>query len=722
MRPVRKLWSFSSVLLSVFMMIGLLFPSFTVRSEDPPPVVRVGWYESPYNQTDSFGRRSGYAYDYEQKIAAYTGWTYEYVEGSWSQLMEMLRNGEIDLMSDVSYTPERTEHMLYASLPMGNEAYYIFISSDNTSISVKDYSTMNGKKVGIPRGSIQEEYLLQWEKRYGVQVQLIELDGTDRESLQLLKEGEIDAYVTMDFFGDPGSLTPVCKVGSSDFYFAVNKNRPDLLADLDIAMNRIQDENKYYNLQLHELYLSNPAIETYLTADEEAWLSEHGPIRVGYQDGYLAFCASDDNGELTGALKDYLAYAEHSLETDQLSFEAIAYPTAAAAMEALKAGEVDCMFPANLKAHDSEALDLVMTAPLMTTEMDAVVRASEQKEFIRKPDVTVAVNEGNTNYEQFLLEHYPGWKIAYFTDTPTGLKAVAEGKADCVIISNYRFSNISKLCENLQLSTIYTGVDMDYYFALPRGETELYSILSRVIRAVPSSVTNTSLTYYSTEDVKTSMFDLLMDNLLIVMSITSAVLFIILMLVLRSVRAERKIREEEHLVNDLNQRVFVDPLTGIRNKGSYDEHIAELQKKLDADKTTQFAIGVFDCDDLKQINDQYGHDKGNVYLKHASRLICSVFDHSPVFRIGGDEFTTILQNQDFENREDLMRRFESERREICRTAGSPWDEVHIALGIAVYDPENDHSVHDTVRRADRNMYENKRRQKKQRSSSRHLSE
>ena len=119
------------------------------------------------------------------------------------------------------------------------------------------------------------------------------------------------------------------------------------------------------------------------------------------------------------------------------------------------------MFPANLTSYDAEKLGVVMTPALMRTEMDAVVRAAEQKEFIRKQDVIVAVNEGNTNYDMFLADHYPGWQRSYFKDTPTGLDAVAAGEADCVIISNYRFNNIARQCEKLHLTTVYTGVDMD---------------------------------------------------------------------------------------------------------------------------------------------------------------------------------------------------------------------------------------------------------------------
>ena len=121
-----------------------LAPS-AAHAQETGKTVRVGWYESPFNTTDQFGRRSGYAYDYQQKIAAYAGWNYEYVEGSWPELLQMLINGEIDLMSDVSYTDERAESMLFSSLRMGAEEYYIFISPDNEDINRDVVSTFTEK-------------------------------------------------------------------------------------------------------------------------------------------------------------------------------------------------------------------------------------------------------------------------------------------------------------------------------------------------------------------------------------------------------------------------------------------------------------------------------------------------------------------------------------------------------------------------------------------------
>lgn len=245
-----------AIVIVLFFVIAMTFMlPLTAHAQEPGKTVRVGWYESPFNTMDQFGRRSGYAYDYQQKIAAYTGWSYEYVVGSWPELLQMLINGEIDLMSDVSFTDERAESMLFSSLRMGAEEYYIFISPDNEEINRDDLSTFNGKKVGVYKGSVQAGFFREWAEANGVQAELIEMTEEIDESLAMLNRGDIDMYVVLDGYLDASLAMPVCKVGASDFFFAVNKSRPDLLTELNAAMNRIQEENHNYQQQLYEKYL-----------------------------------------------------------------------------------------------------------------------------------------------------------------------------------------------------------------------------------------------------------------------------------------------------------------------------------------------------------------------------------------------------------------------------------------------------------------------------------
>lgn len=167
-------------------------------------------------------------------------------------------------------------------------------------------------------------------------------------------------------------------------------------------------------------------------------------------------------------------------------------------------------------------------------------------------------------------------------------------------------------------------------------------------------------------------------------------------------------------IGDLNDMAYKDALTSLRNKGAFDMYVRKMDDAIssaDDDEKIEFAFCMFDCNRLKEINDTYGHSKGDVYLKTACRLICEVFRHSPVFRVGGDEFACILQNADYENRQELCREFELRSHRISEAADKPWKKVDIASGIALYDPETDSSAYDVYKKADKRMYEDKQRKK-----------
>lgn len=580
---INKIHWPAAILLVTALLLSAVLP-LCASANANKNIVRVGWYESPFNTTDEYGRRSGYAYEYQQKIAAYAGWTYEYVQGSWPDLMQMLIDGRIDLLSDVSYTDQRAEIMYFSALPMGEEEYYTFIAPDNDVISAEDISTFNGKKIGVNKGSVQVDCFNSWAEANSVTAEIVELTDTEAESLAKLHRGTIDVYIALDGYFSTGEAVPVCKIGGSDFYFAVSKTRPELMDALNNAMSRIQNENPYYNYQLNGKYIKRVGVNLFLSAEEKNWLNGHGKIRVGYQDGYLAFCAKDpDTGELTGALKEYLEVAADCLENADLEFEAIAYPTASAAMKALTDGEVDCMFPANLTDYDGESQGYFMTATIMRTDISAIVRTSDKKTFSDKEHITVAVNAGNPNYDMFLVDNFPEWRSVVFKDTPECLKAISDGKADCLLMSNYRYNNISALCKRYDLVSISTGVEMDYSFAVRRDNTVLYSILNKVADVVPDSTITAALSYYFTEDAKVTFGDMITQNIGIVILIFVSVVILLVVLLGLNVRAKRKALANQQLI----KATETNALSKLYNKNffyAYAERIfrADPERRMDA--------------------------------------------------------------------------------------------------------------------------------------------
>ena len=165
------------------------------------------------------------------------------------------------------------------------------------------------------------------------------------------------------------------------------------------------------------------------------------------------------------------------------------------------------------------------------------------------------------------------------------------------------------------------------------------------------------------------------------------------------VRREQKIREEASINFEKARR---DDLTGIKNKNAYGEFEKKLDQQIQAGEKVEFAIAICDVNGLKTVNDTQGHKAGDVYIKNASRLVCNTFKHSPVFRVGGDEFVAILRGDDFENREKLEHDFVETVK-----SNSEHDKVIVACGIAVFDQAHDKNVSAVFERADALMYKNK---------------
>ena len=604
--------------------------------------VRVGWYESAYHRTDQFGRRSGYGYEYQQRIAVFTGWTYEYVEGSWSTLLEMLMAGEIDLLSDVSYTEARAEKILYSAQEMGSEDYHVFIAPNNTEIRPDDFSTFNGKRVGVNKNSIQEQLFIEWAKSHSVEPEIVELSGKTPELLAMLENGEIDALVTLDAYGQSADVLPVCKVGSASSFFGVNKNRPDIKNELDAAMNRIQEDNRFFNQQLAEKYKNSQTITGFLTSDEMDWYLGHGVIRVGYRNNYLPFCSQDaETQALTGALQDFLQFAETCEKNAKLSFTAQAFATTEDALKALEKGEIDCMFPASLSAYDGEQRGVIITDTFIKTEVYAAVRTADHQGVSPEREMTVAIVEGNPNFETFLMNHFPNWQVKRYADSEAGFRAVASNEADCILVSSYRLNRMSELCAKYKLSTLSTGETMDLSFAVRREDDCLYSILNKISLLIPASTVNSALTYYSTETAKVSISEFLKDHMQAVLLTLITVFAVILLLLLISLRSARKANKSQQLISATE----TDPLTGLYNRNFFFEYANRMRRE--HPQNPKDAI-VMNIEQFHSVNELNGREFGDQVLRSLGEEIRAFLLHSDGIggRFEADFFAVFCKPQD----------------------------------------------------------------------------
>lgn len=155
-----------------------------------------------------------------------------------------------------------------------------------------------------------------------------------------------------------------------------------------------------------------------------------------------------------------------------------------------------------------------------------------------------------------------------------------------------------------------------------------------------------------------------------------------------------------------------DGLTGVRNKIAYDNQVTALNDRIGKGEEIEFGIAMVDLNYLKQINDEYGHNAGDRALIKVCNLICTVFSHSQVFRVGGDEFVVLLKARDYANSEALVSEFETRIDDLVKDEElKPYEQISAAIGYASYQKGTDQSVEEVYSRADKAMYARKKEMK-----------
>jgi len=167
----------------------------------------------------------------------------------------------------------------------------------------------------------------------------------------------------------------------------------------------------------------------------------------------------------------------------------------------------------------------------------------------------------------------------------------------------------------------------------------------------------------------------------------------------------------EEKAENMHALAIKDALTGLRNKTGYKNELKRIKEMMDHGET-KIGFAVVDLNYLKTINDTYGHEKGDFAITKLARMICRIFAHSPVFRIGGDEFVVILLEEDYDNYDQLTEFFYSKLDDMVKDDFlEPWEKVSASIGAAFYDEEIDDGIDSLFKRADQKMYEKKKEMK-----------
>ena len=521
-------------LLSLLLLLSVVLPVKAAAETAPVKVVRVGSFEDTFNYVNEKGARKGYGYELLQTLSGYTGWQFEYVTCDWSDCFEKLENGEIDIMGAISYTEDRAEEMLFSDEPMGEEKYYLYADLSRADISASDYKTLNGKKVGVLMGTEPEVMLTEWEEKYGLKTEHVNVSNNE-DAKQKLANHEIDCFVSLEesFWADLG-ISTITRVGESGIYYAINKNRPDLKEELDDAMRALDEAVPFYTADLYKRYFSMDYMPI-LTGEEKAWLKEHGAIKMGFLTSDSGVSTFDPaTGEFTGVITDYIQFAADCLGNQELEFQLVGYDSKEAELDALKSGEIDMIFHFDQSPNLAEEYHFACTNTTWTSNLMAVTN----KQHFNENNVNrIAVPQNKLSLKKYLAFYYPQWEIVDCDTQEDAVKLVKDGQADCFITG---VSSEEKYSKNHGFYSVLLPNPAKSCFAVNSGNRSLLSILNKTIKAMPVNMLAGALAMYKSSARKVTLSDFIKDNFFMALLVSSIAVAAILLTILKLLRKARK--------------------------------------------------------------------------------------------------------------------------------------------------------------------------------------
>ena len=472
-------------------------PAHANDSDQQIKTVRVGWLINNEGFQDGTpgGRLSGWGYDYLQTLSYYTpGWRYEYVSGTFTELMDKLEKGEIDLMPNISHSAEREQKLLFSSNPEGTERYYIYAKPDRDDLAKGDPQALQGLTIGCNPGVMQTAVGQQWLANEGITCTYKEV-ASSGDLFDALANGEVDAIIMNDIISSPNA-SPMFYVGSSDYYFAVPKSRPDLMDDINSAMAAINRTNPRYNDEVKSNYSAQNSGSASLTSSERSWLkANNNTLTLGYLNNNLPFCNQDANGEMEGSLASLVTtlHNKFGITVHTLAFSSNQHMT-----EALSKGNIDIALPAFRDYWLAEQMGAVQSISMGTISLTAIHATSDLNKDLRNICCTgfSIVNRSE------LKIMFPNAHVTEYPSAGDILPALKEGRSSCIVVPSARLETIQENYDIKDYEIQDLSRTAELSCLMRRGNPELLSIVNKgIINAGESlSASNYSSTSYSTQE------------------------------------------------------------------------------------------------------------------------------------------------------------------------------------------------------------------------------
>ncbi|SDB23965.1 ATP-binding protein [Eubacterium oxidoreducens] len=520
----------------VMLLFGLLSPGIhlyaaTSDGSGESRTVTVGFFtDAPSLMTcnEDGTNKEGYAYEYLQMVANFSGWKCEYVYGTWTELWEKFENGEIDILEDVSYSEERAKTVLYPDYPMGDEAYFLYMCREESGIEKDNLEeTLQGKKIGTIKNTIQTRILKDWLTKHEIDSELVEYETREEQNAEF-ERGYLDAILDYEAYAQ-SEWTPLTKIGETSFYMAVSQGNEDILAELNTTMEQIREVIPGYSEAIYYEYYSPALVSSNLSDAEQNWLDTHDKLICGYVPDSQFFTKSTYDGKI---FKEIIDQMKHQLNITSYEVEYKEYDSYTALRKALQSGEIHVAYPLYGSDYVGE-LEQYGTI----CDISGLALGSVNKQRAKIGDAEKIAVVGGSVMEDYVTEHYPKAEIVEVTDNKEGVELAKDGSVDSAVfqyrdaIEMIRNSRSFEGMEVVQLSDI-----LPLSMAVSTDEPELYMLLTRGNSLLPSDYLSeaTARNNLVVADYSLKEFIQNQPGLVVSVSIIFLLVLISLMLVIRS--------------------------------------------------------------------------------------------------------------------------------------------------------------------------------------------
>ena len=543
----RKRSQYTLRVMTFLCIVGLICSTLPLAAfaGEESVTVRVGYYENEVFQEGAGDDlvKTGYAYEYYRKISEYTGWKYEYVYGGFSELYQMLLNGEIDLLAGLAFREERMSLIGYPDAIMGSESYYLVRHDTDTDIT-QDLTTLNGKKIGV-LDSAMVSTLNAFLAEHDIQAEVTVFpDHTglfgafDSQEVDLLVAESDGAY------GRDHAM-PLLVFGTSDYYLCVSIQRPDLLAELNVAQTQLAEEDPNYINSLGAKYYPASIIARAFSNAELEWIASHDTLHIGYLENYLPYSDTDAQGQVTGLIRDYMPDMLKGLGIGDLTVAYTGYEKYDDMIAAMCSGEIDAAFPVGGGLYYSEVNGINQSHAVASSSTELVYCGEYSEEKLQ----TFAVNENNRMQYYYVRTNYPHAEILLYPSIEDCLEAVLAGKVGVTTLNGLRANDILRNSKYKGLAMHQATKSDDRCFGVEIGNEGLLKLLNRGITILGSEYAQNISYRYTSGLYSYGFVDMLRDHMALFAGVIFAIIAPIIFLLVRDSRRNRaRLKEKELLL------------------------------------------------------------------------------------------------------------------------------------------------------------------------------